>query len=155
MPSDSRFLPSTRIEYFGGMIERSTSTTSTFFADPSWSRNQHRLPTVICALLFPSILSRIRKKDKTERQNKRKKRICSFFGRRPTNNVQRHSSVCKLVSGGKNRSNTMKYLTLYAARAHTCSRSRTLAWDLLSYDLFPHLLSSPCTATATTICSAG
>ena len=29
------------------MIERSTSTTSTFFADPSRSRNQQRLPAMI------------------------------------------------------------------------------------------------------------
>jgi hypothetical protein len=73
MPSDSRFLPSTRIEYFGGMIERSTSTTSTFFADPSWSRNQHRLPTVICALLFPSI---IREEMGEKKKRKGKKLIC-------------------------------------------------------------------------------
>ena len=56
MPSDSRLRPSTTTQYFGGMIERSTSTTCTFLADPSWSRYQHRLPTVIWDLVLSAML---------------------------------------------------------------------------------------------------
>jgi len=48
MPSVSRWRPSIVMTYEGGIIDRSTDTTSTFLADPSLSRYQHTEPFSIC-----------------------------------------------------------------------------------------------------------